>query len=95
MKTDKQAVEWPGVRIQDTHARLQQARARLRRVEARRRRYPEDDRLRRLNREAQFRVTELESLLEELCAPSRAPAVRRARSTVPSSPCPQPAAAGP
>jgi hypothetical protein len=51
--------------MKDTPTLLYFARARLRRVEARLLRYPHDDRLRRLRREAHFRVTELEALLEE------------------------------
>jgi hypothetical protein len=51
--------------MKDTSSLLQSARARLRRVEARLQQYPHDDRLRRLRREAHFRVTELEALLEE------------------------------
>ena len=58
--------------MKDTSTLLQSARARLRRVEARLQRYPQDDRLRRLRREAHFRVEELEALLEEWDVPRRA-----------------------
>jgi hypothetical protein len=74
--------------MKETPVLLQSARARLRRVEARLQRYPHDNRLQRLRREARFRVEELEAYLEEQGAPVIPTAASRAPSSGSSLPTP-------